>query len=100
MQKFYTTHKPVRFPLGITMNEKLFRRFGADVPVGSVLLGLDGDRLHFLVPDVRGIGAQATETFKFISVREYGSFETKDVTKLRYIGRTSDSKTDIFQEVA
>jgi len=103
MPRFYTTHRPVRFPSGVAMNEKLTRRFGVNVPVGSRFLGIDNDSLRFVCPDVH---PAETETFRFLSAREYATIDVKDIDTLEYVGRVKvevlrgyGGEVDVWQEV-
>jgi hypothetical protein len=88
----------VRFPSGVAINEKLTRRFGATLPAGTRFLGIDNDKLHFLVPREPTDGSEDV-TFKFQSVREYGYAEAKFIDNLRFVGRLSTGD-NLFEEVS
>lgn len=88
-------HVPVKLPKGVTMNEKLWRRFSVTEREGTQFCGLDGDRLLFAVPNTTEMGEPVQ--FRFLSMREYG---TVDMRKLFYIGKVFNGGFYIFQEVA
>lgn len=98
MGKFYTTHRPVRYPTGVDIGEKLTRRFSAVVPPGTRFIGLDGDKLHFLVPHYLERDTTQDVTFKFQTVREYGYAEAKNIDNLRFISRLPNG-VNLFEEV-